>query len=143
MLNDNQLLILIAVVIALILLVKVLEWRSNKSVDSPEQRLNSIRARLVIFSILLVGLLVAMPWSEDFLMVDYPQQFKSFDEVHAYLNNQSKMLERLSYVINLFLFFFVAFFLLDLYRMAKGILSASRSPDLEAPLPNKTLHRPT
>lgn len=127
MLNDNQLLILLGAALALIVLAKILEGRSNRTADASSRALKSIKARLIIFGILAAGLLIALPWSIDFRMLEYPEDFKSLDEVHAYLKQQGKMLERVSQIIHAFLFFFIVFFLSDLYRSAKSILIANAS----------------
>jgi hypothetical protein len=141
MLNDKHLLILTFVVIGLILLVRIFAWRF-KNVDRSTHALDGILERLIVFGLIVIGLLMAMPSSFDFRMIEYPQQFKSLDEVHAYLNNQSKMLERLSMMIQTFLYLFVIFFLSDLYRMAKS-LAARRATDPEAAEPDRKLHRLT
>jgi hypothetical protein len=123
MLNDNQMLILLLVVLGLILLVKVGEARFNRNASARGRTLNSIKAHLIIYGIVIVGLWLALPSSQDFRLLDYPKEFKSLDDVHTFLNQQSKMLQRFSEIVQTFLLALVIFFLLDLYRGARSILA--------------------
>ena len=124
MFNDNELLAGLIVVFGLIVFVKFLVWHFNKNADPRSQVLNSIKGSLISYGILIAGLWLALPSSFDFKMYDYPQEFKSLAEVHAYLKEQSRMLERLTDVVHWFLFIFAMFFLLDLYKFAKLIFKA-------------------
>jgi hypothetical protein len=125
MFNDNALLAGLIVVFGLIIFVKFLVWHFNKNADQHSQVLNSIKGSLFIYGIMVVGLWLALPASFNFRMYDYPQEFKSLAEVHAYLKEQSKMLERLADVVRWFLFTFVMFFLSDLYRFTKLIFKTN------------------
>jgi len=135
MLSDNQLLILLFVILGSILLAKAIEIRVNRNVDSQARVLNSIKARLVVFGLLIIGLWFALPSALDFRLLDYPREFASLAEVHAYLTAQGKMLQRLSMIIETFFLIFVLWFLIDLYRIAKSLLAVDRrSPGIQQAL---------
>lgn len=123
MFNEKELLAELIVVLGLITFVKFLVWHFNKNADPHSQILNSIKGSLFIYGILIAGLWLALPSSYDFLMYDYPKEFKSLDEVHTYLKEQSRMLERLTEVVHLFLFVFAIYVLSDLYKF-KTIIEA-------------------
>ena len=125
MLNDNQLLILLAVSLGLIILVKILERHLDKTAEPGVRALTSIQARLIVFGIIIIALWFSLPSSSNFQMLEYPKAFRSLDEVHAYLNEQSKSLYRLSEIIQTFFAFFFLIFLSDIYRLAKSILAVN------------------
>jgi len=129
MFKDKEMLAGLIVVFGLIAFVRFLVWHFNKTADPHSKVLNSIKGSLIIYAILITGLWLALPASFDFKMYDYPKEFKSLGEVHAYLKEQSETLGRLADVIHWFFFVFAIYFLSDLYKFAKSIIKTKA--DLE------------
>jgi hypothetical protein len=74
-----------------------------------------------MMGILVYALFLSLPHTYGLESYGYPEEFKSLEEVHKYLQTHNRILAKLREIIFWFLFFFAISFLPTLHSFARAV----------------------
>jgi hypothetical protein len=106
-----------------LIIIRIVEWRISKNAPPLKRAYNFFVAGLLATGLLVFALILSMPSGHFYV----GQNFKSLDDVHEYLREQSRDLARLRDIVFLFLLLFVGNLLQALHGFAKAVAALERN----------------
>src|ERR1044072_885082 len=129
MFSDKDLTTILFPVIGAWVIIRIIEWYVSRNKPPMKKALNSFTAGLLMMGILTGALYLSLPLTFGLESYGYPEEFKSLQEVHKYLQEHNHILARLREIMHWFLFFFAIVFLQTLHSFAKAVAGNNGSAE--------------